>query len=476
MRARPGRRGTLLNIYVKIEILDRELEGRLLLAMAAAERGHDVLLGTLSGLLSHRTWLTPGIYHDKSLTPKPSKVELHRRLVDAGFVVTSQDEESGLKQPDYAPFARRRFDPATLSTASAAFTWGPHDTAALRAAYPTHQDRLRMTGSPRVDLWRPELRGLHGGDERRPLPGLSPDRPLVLIAPGSIPFRPNDFWTMIGDARPRQFKDADDPREWSHYTTYATAFAYTGRLVRAIRSAGRALPDVQFVVRPHPKSADGAWESVLGPVTENVRVIRDGSSGRWIAAADLLVHNGSTTGVEAAAGGVTVISFQPHGEGAELFTNRVGLIANDEDQLIEHIRGAIAVRGRRTIAPGTLETLSERFAALDGALAVDRIVDVWDESDVPHRGRANAVRRAHLMSVLHRRAGRVRTGLRSITGRGTVGGPRIDVSAKFPPLERETLERTSDGLRRTLGRFTGVHVERIGPHLVHLRPTLRGRH
>ena len=442
--------------------------------MAAAERGHDVLLGTMSALLSHRLWLSPGVYHDKSLTPKPAKVALHQRLADAGFAVTSQDEESGLKQPDYAPFARRRFDMATLTTASAAFTWGPHDTAALTDAYPERADRLRMTGSPRVDLWRPELRGLHGGDGRQRLPGLDPDRPLVLVAPGSIPFRPNDFWTMIADARPRQFKDDDDPREWSHYTTHATAFAYVGRLVRAIRMAGRALPDVQFVVRPHPKSADGAWESVLGPVTDNVRVIRDGSSGRWIAAADLLVHNGSTTGVEAAAGGVTVISFQPHGEGADLFTNRVGVVAHDEADLIERIRTSVKARRDRSISPGTLETLGERFAALNGPLAVDRIVDVWDELDAPSRGHANAVRRAHLLSVLHRRTGSVRTRIRSMTGRGTSGGPAIDVSAKFPPLERATLVRTAEGLRASLGRFADVDVDRIGPHLVRVRPATAG--
>ena len=34
-----------MNIYIKIEVKRRELESRLLLAMAAAERGHQVLLG-----------------------------------------------------------------------------------------------------------------------------------------------------------------------------------------------------------------------------------------------------------------------------------------------------------------------------------------------------------------------------------------------------------------------------------------------
>lgn len=465
-----------MNIYVKIEILDRELEGRLLLAMAAAERGHDVLLGSMHDLLSHRSWLTPGVYHDKSLTPKPGKVALHRRLADAGFAVTSQDEESGLKQPDYAPFARRRFSPDTFASAAAACTWGPHDTAALEHAYPDRTARLRMTGSPRVDLWRPELRRMHGSD---PLPGIDPTRPLVVIAPGSVPFRPNDFWTMIADARPRQFKDDDDPREWSHYTAHATAFAYAGRLVRAIRIAARALPELQFVVRPHPKSADDAWEALLGNVTDNVIVTRSGSSGRWLAGADAMVHNGSTTGVEAAAGGVAVISYQPHGEGAELFTNRVGRVARSEDDLIALLAGlpldALARREHaRAPDPTTMSVLAERFAALDGPLAVDRIVDVWDELADPARSRPNRIRRSRLLAGLHRSAGRIRTVVRR-SGAPASRSP-IDVRGKFPPLDRREVERTATGLRDSLGRFDGVSVEVVGRHLLHVRPRRTGAH
>jgi len=469
-----------VNVYIKIEILDRELEGRLLLAMAAAERGHDVLLGTLSGLLSHRLFLTPGVYHDKSLTPKPAKAALHRRLTDAGFAVTSQDEESGLKQPDYASFARRRFSPETFASAAAACTWGPHDTAALEQAYPAWTSRLRMTGSPRVDLWRPELRGMHGTE---PLPGVDPSRPLVVIAPGSIPFRPNDFWSMIADARPRQFKGDDDPREWSHYTTHATAYAYVGRLVRAVRMASRALPDVGFVLRPHPKSADGAWEAVLGPLPDNVLVTRAGSSGRWLASADAMVHNGSTTGVEAAAGGVRVISFQPHGEGAELFTNRVGHLARSEDDLVE-LLAELPVRQAggvpRAPDPSVLAVLGERFAALDGPLAVDRIVDVWDGLADGARSRPNRVRRASLLSNLHRGAGRTRVALAAGLRRGRQGGSMpgpvaIDVAGKFPPLDRTEVARIAAGLRMSLARFDRVEVEVVGRHLIAVRPTVTGR-
>ncbi len=447
---------------MKIEILERELEGRLLLAMVAAERGHDVLLGTMSSLLSHRFWLHPGIYHDKSVSPKPAKIELFDRLRRAGFVVTSQDEEHGLSEADYSPFAKRRFSERTLPNASRVFTWGPHDTNALLEKYPAHADRFAMTGSPRVDIWRPELASIQ---QHVPLSGIDRDRPYVLFSTSAHPFQANPFWRIIRDARPSQFPEQDDPREWVHYDKYATAYAYVARLVRAVRLSARQMPDVQFVIRPHPTAVVEAWRDVLGDVPENVRVIREGGSGRWIASAAAVVHNGSTTGVEAAARGVPVISFQPNGERADMFANRVGVVARSEEELLAHIGQALADGSRN--AEMSRAVLAERFAALDGPLASDRIVDGWEALDAEGLARPNTPRVARRLAVAHHRVGRTRARLRgALSGRAPTGG--FDVSGKFPPLDRTRVDALGAALADALGRFADVRIDRIGPDLVHL--------
>lgn len=453
-----------MNIYVKIEILDRELEGRLLLALAAAERGHDVLLGTFRSLLSHRLWLEPGVFHDKSVTPKPAKVALLRRLRDAGFAITSQDEEHGLSEDTYDAFARRRFSPETLTLADRVLTWGPHDTGALREHYPDHAGVLLTTGSPRVDVWRRDL----AAAQARPAATAGWDRPYVLLSTSALPFQPNPFWTIMRDARPSQFPGVDDAREWVHYDKYAVAYAYVGRLVRAVRLAARALPDVHLVVRPHPTAVVEAWHDALGDVPDNVHVIRDGGSGAWIEHAAAVVHNGSTTGVEAAARGVPTISFQPNGERRDMFANRVGRIAEDEDTLVALL--ASAAGGDRAAwwdghDPAPL--LAQRFAALDGPLAADRIVDAWEALERPGLARSNRPAAARRRATLHRRVGAVRSAVRERMS-GSGGGAGLDVSGKFPPLDAGRLDRLVAALRTTTGRFTDVEVHRVGPDLVHL--------
>lgn len=459
-----------MNIYVKMEILERELEGRLLLALVAAERGHDVLLGDFRALLSHRRWLTPGVFHDKSITPKPAKVRLLRDLTEAGFVLTSQDEEHGLSEDTYDAFARRRFSDETFALASRVFTWGPHDTGALTDHYPTHAGRLTMTGSPRVDVWRRELTGLQEPD----LPGIDPGRPYVLLSTSALPFQPNPFWTIMRDARSSQFPGLDDAREWVHYDKYAVAYAYVGRLIRAVRMAAHELPDVQFVVRPHPTAVVRAWHDVLGDVPENVRVIRDGGSGRWIEHAAAIVHNGSTTGVEAAARSVPTVSFQPNGERHDMFANRVGRVAEDESALVALLAAATGSGGRAAWWAGhdPAPLLAQRFAALDGRLAADRIVDAWEELDHPRLRLPNLPRRARLLASAHRRAGSVRAGLRTRRN-GADRSPGLDVSGKFPPLEAGRLERLVATYRLTTGRFASVEAHLVGPDLVHLARSQR---
>jgi len=460
-----------LNIYLKIEILARELEGRLLLAMVAAERGHEALVGDHAALLSHRTWLQPGVFHDKSLTPSHQKLATHARLVDAGFAVTSQDEEHWLLLPSYDEMRDRRFSPASLRQASFAFTWGPHDASSLRAGFPDLADRIRETGSPRVDLWRPDLADVYAGAQ---LDGIDPSRPFVLVlgalgTPG--PVDQNPFPASMGARRASYFPGPDDPFEWEQYERAALAYRYVGRVVRAVRQLADRMPDLQIVLRSHPVEDEDGWRQLLGPVP-GVVVTRKGGLGRWLRAATAVVHNGSTAGFEAAVAGVPAISFQPHGERVDWTSNLLGRIAHDESELIDLVTAARSSSERAAWYATDVDVLQRRFAALDGRLAADRTVDAWEELVSPGRSRHNRVRVALLAAGTHRRVGLARSSLRRL--RAPEEGPRdgagFDGTLKFPRIDPREVAAIAASYRRGLGRFQGVDVRTVGPRLVQVRP------
>ena len=454
-----------MNLYLKVEIRAREFESRLLMALVAAERGHDVLVGDLRTLLSHRRWLRPGLLHDNSLTPVPRKIAFHRSLVEAGFRVTSQDEEHGLLQPTYDDFIAQRFSDASLRNAAAVFAWSEKDAAALATHHPVHAERVIATGSPRVDLWRPELSTFH---QSLPAPGADPTRPIVLLASNVGVTNQNRFWVNLREQRPGYFRGEEDPREFDQYDEHGAEYRYLGRLVRAFRAAARSYPEVQFVIRPHPTEHEGAWEDLLGPLPENLIVTREGSLGRWIHRAALVIHNGSTSAIEATVAGVPTVAFVPDGWRAELLSNRLGRRAEDTSSLLVCI--ADRLRSGREGPDLSIwaeddhaALLAGRLSSLTGRLAADRIVDAWESLSVPSRANALLVSRASARA--HRAFGALRQGRR---GAGEAPA-RFDVSHKFPPLHQSDVDEVVTALRTSLSRFHDVEARTAGPRLVRVR-------
>ena len=62
-----------MNLYLNIEILNREFHSKLLIAMESASRGMSVYIGRLKPYLM-RDFFAPGIILDKSITPSPQRL------------------------------------------------------------------------------------------------------------------------------------------------------------------------------------------------------------------------------------------------------------------------------------------------------------------------------------------------------------------------------------------------------------------
>jgi hypothetical protein len=110
------------------------------------------------------------------------------------------------------------------------------------------------------------------------------------------------------------------------------------------------------------------------------------------------------------------------------------------------------------------------FAAVDGPLAADRIVDAWERLDVPSRP-LRSPRLALAAATAHRTVGAARTAMRRAHegARSMPKGGRFETAYKFPPLTPPVVGPVVDAHRAALGRFTDVQVRVIGPRLLHLR-------
>jgi len=466
-----------VNVYLKMEIKARELEGRLLLGMVAAERGHTVLLGDVRPLIQ-ATELPPGVYHETALYPSSGATRFRRGLVDAGWSFTSQDEEHGLLEPTYTNYAQRRYSTENMEAVHAAFTWGPHDTAAIKEEYPALADKVEMVGSPRIDLSRPEFEPLY---RSLPRPGLDPGRPYVLFA--------NNFTRVIGTNRidtfvrhmrhANYFNGDDDPFEFLQYQEASAQMDFLPHVIRGVRLVASQHPDLTVVVRPHPQEEEEAWHDLLGDIP-NLVISKVGSIGRWIRNATAVVQSGDTTAFEATVAGIPVVAFAPFGDDhawGSRYANRLGHRVTSGDDLVDMVEKIRA--GEMDNGPTReqdLEVLGERITSLDGPFAADRIVDVWS-SLAPKSGDELSLdaflartRRQRLELEARRAVRPLNHRLRDRLARRPSDRRLYLTAQKFPSISQRELDGLASGYRASLARFDDVRVERIGTRLIAIRP------
>lgn len=454
-----------MNIYVRIEVLAREFQGRLLLALVAAERGHEVLMGKHNAArvvgIGSKAGYPPGILHDKSLGVNDPKSEVKKLLYARGWGLTAQDEEHGLSTSSFASAEMiSRFPLDSFERNHLVFAWGNHDHQAIQQLLPNDRDRIVATGSPRADFWRPELRGVHDVDD---IFQWTHGAPFVLFAPAG-PLA--SAATVAGEGHRQRLR-------WQAE-------------VEAAQWIARCDPRTLVVVRPHPAQFLDEWRSAFQGSPPNLVVIRDERASVWVRHAAVVISNGSTLAFEACIMGVPHINFAPGGDFVfgskdDGFTHQLGPAAIDLEALSDAVADAqSSTRSRNWYSEEALRGVKSRFSALSGPLAADRIVDEWERlagllrlNESPSvADRAAEIFSTHDLeessltrSFFGRRRSRSRL---SWTHRKSAapGVPnkrpeKAPYREKFPPFDRSAVERLHRRLEETTGRFAHVRMRPI---------------
>jgi surface carbohydrate biosynthesis protein len=305
-----------------------------------------------------------------------------RRL---GHEIVTWDEEALVHLPAeiYYP---RRLSPVAIRYVSHLFAWG-EDNAELWRQYPglPPGTPIHVTGNPRNDLLRPELQTFY-----RPEVEEIRSRHGNFILVNTNFNHVNAFYpeqNLFAPVRqmgeePRFGKAAQGmPRDYAeglraHKQAIFEAFQ------RLIPELERAFPDFTIVVRPHPTESQNIYRGIASQC-KRVQVTNEGNVVPWLLAASALVHNGCTTGVEAFVLRVPAVSYRARvNEHYDYGFYRLPNLLSHQSFTFEELRETL-----RRIFTGALGAadgnepraiVGRHLAALDGALACERIVDVLD--------------------------------------------------------------------------------------------------
>jgi surface carbohydrate biosynthesis protein len=373
-------------LLIPVELQVRELDAKLLLACIAARRGFPAVIGPRREMHFHIPSFPKSIYLSKSLTSGSSSV--FRVLSRLGHKIVAWDEEALVHLPPES-YYQRRLSPVSIQLVNHLIAWG-EDNAALWRGYPDMPSGLsiRITGNPRGDLLRPELRSFYEpeADEIRRIHGdfilvntnfnqvnaYHPDMNILKPPEGSGK-KPVLSRRALGMGMSREYAEGLTRHKQAIFEDFQ----------RLIPFLDQTFPDHAVVVRPHPGENPQVYQ-LIAQRCRRVQVTNAGNVVPWLIAAKALVHNGCTTGVEAYAVGLPAISFRAsineyYDNAFHRLPNQLSHECFDLEQLQAKLAEILAGRLGSANSDERWRIMKYHLAAMEGPLASDRMVDLFEE-------------------------------------------------------------------------------------------------
>jgi surface carbohydrate biosynthesis protein len=440
-------------LLLPVETLAREFDGKLLLALVAAERNWDVILGEQTVLRERLSTMPPGTFLSKSARGTNAQhFDQMRRL---GHHVVVLDEEALVRQTDdiYA----MKHEKGALDHVDLLMTWGEENANLWRDSGLFDSARIAVTGNPRIDMLRPELRAYHQAeiDAIRSHYG-----EYVLF---------NSNFAMVNHfiAGKSRFTLAswvpDQDRQAQTSAILDHKRALFDRFRSLLPKVARAISPVKLVVRPHPSESHQAWEDVLAG-EPNAVVVFEGSVVPWIAGARAMIHNGCTTAVEGAVVGITSLCYRPvrsdHFDNP--LPNSLSIECGEDDGLIEALLEVLRA-GPRPLDEKQRATLDHFISSRSGLLASERMMDAIEarQAAIADSRRVSVADWARIFTLNRLASLRRATAFLSPSGRSRDAYR----NRKFPGMTLEFVEERARRLEAALGRFHTRQIRQTGPNL-----------
>ena len=459
-------------LLLPVENQVRELDAKLLLACISAWRGLTSIIGPKRELEYRISSFPRSVYVAKSMVQGNSK--FLRTAHKLGHTNVAWDEEALVHLPSDIYFTRR-FSPEALAHISHLFAWG-EDNAKLWQMYPELPVGMpiHITGNPRNDLLRPEIRPYYEKDvnEIRSTYGdfilintnvnhvnsFLPGRNLFLPvekqgeAPGfgrAARGMPRDYAEGL-----RRFKQA--------------VFEAFQKLIPALE---KSFPSHTIVVRPHPTESQEVYHQIAAQC-ERVQVTNKGNVVPWLLATQAIIHNGCTTGVEAYVMRIPAISYravidETYDTGFYALPNQLSHQCFDFDQLQKTLGKILS--GELGAADGDKRSalIDHHLAGHEGPLACERIVDVLENITDGQSRLRQPLLKGQIEKWVKAKKHRVRQKSKSRTARDEKS---LEFQRhKYPEIYIEELRSRITRYQQVLSKNRELKVEQIYPKLFRIR-------
>ena len=359
---------------ISVESMNRELFAKLWLAVTVLrETDYEVIIGEELTLKRNIYDLRPDALLVNGANRYPARM---REISDQGCYIMSMEEEGIIiddpdayheliSQKDLLPFVDKILVPGR---------W--HARAVAERAHKRKKDII-PTGNPRFDLLQPRLRGVYDQESKEYVAEYGK---YILI---------NTNFVRINYINNKSLRYAALNGERTH-DLQDEVKAYFNISDKLIQEENEMLDQFiqavyyisnkfdTIVIRPHPKESASYYREEF-QTTEPVTVEKCGDVRGWIAGSSVTIHNGCTTGVEAAVMEKPVIAYEPmrsiEPTNRDSFPNEVSIRVNTKESLRETIAEIFNENASYPYSGSQRLSLNYRLANYE-SLAATSIADI----------------------------------------------------------------------------------------------------
>ncbi len=292
--------------YLAMEIKQRELDSRVLIAAHLLKAGVAVVIGQQWALFANAKVLPPGVILFK--TVNHIQAGLMAKCRSAGHLVAATDEEVLVCIEDRCFL--EVFSPTAAENCDLFFAQSEFHREVVERAFPPLRGRTQTVGNARVDFLSSMRRESFAGEIQKITDAHAP---YILFNTnyGQLNSIWNDSNHVVAIAAKAGLVNVDDPASVEEYKAkWNWEQQNRDEMMKLLQSAIEEFPDKNIVLRPHPGEIADFWEDAVGGI-ERVRIIPRSNPHPWILGAELVVHTSCTTGLEAALMGKPVVNLAP---------------------------------------------------------------------------------------------------------------------------------------------------------------------
>lgn len=466
-------------LILPIETKVRELDGKLLLAAIAAERGWGVIIGYKNTIVDD-TANIKGIVLEKDGYTLNKRIH---RFLDSGKLVCALDEE-GLVYLNSHDYYRRRLNTENLQKMSAYLLWGNVQKKDVLEHVPNIEKKLFLTGNPRFDLLRPELRNYYKSESEK-LTDKFGDFILVNTNFADSNHYLGTEWVIKHHRITGFIKTNQEEIQELSFIQYQTKIltAFT----TMVKEISTRYPNHNIILRPHPSENHDYWNSVAEDQS-NLHIIHEGDVNAWILAARIVLHNSCMTGIQAYLLDKPVISYMPvQSDHFDFYLpNAVSLKTTSLDELLSIIDEYIDQSNHieHTDRIEKFQNAENFITGTTGKFSSDRILDILGSFDFDYdtykepadeNQRKNSINQETKLSLklLTKKVIRILNALlQSPKSVKLLKRRNAYASQKYPGITLAEMQNRLSRLRSITGRFSTLHVKQHGDETFVIFPEL----